>query len=112
LKKVGHFPDAAIKAGILRSILLCPTKVNSLKYCLGAIGEVGDSGIDNVVGFERRMRAAIEMRKQSSSPGSQPTLPVLGGDLTNINGAQKTKVTTREEQPRRNEDPIANRVQR
>lgn len=46
--QVSALPDNAIKGGILKSVLLCRTRVNSLSYCVGAILEMGsdDPGLE------------------------------------------------------------------
>jgi hypothetical protein len=83
LRRVLQFHDAAIKAGILRSILLCKTpanapRVNSLAYCEGAIAEIAESG----VGGEYLDHLFTKVRKHRA--GAQPTLPGVGGDLADL----------------------------
>jgi len=59
------YTPAAIKAGILMSILRTKTKVNSFKYCLGAIEEVAKAGI---VGSADHVRY-LEMKVEKSREG-------------------------------------------
>jgi hypothetical protein len=73
-----QFDDSSIKAGILKSILLCQTRVNSLAYCEGAIAEIAESGS----GVEYLEYLARKLHKPR--PGGQPNLPGVGGDLADL----------------------------
>lgn len=45
LREVATLPDHSIRTGIIYSVLRCPTRVNSLRYCIPAIKEVAQSGM-------------------------------------------------------------------
>jgi hypothetical protein len=40
LETILDLPIAAIRGGIAKSLLLCQTRINSLRYCAGAIEEL------------------------------------------------------------------------
>jgi hypothetical protein len=73
-----RFTDAAIKAGIIRSVLLCRSRVNSLTYCEGAIAEVAGTGVD--AGY---LEYLIH-RYGDHRSGAQPSLPGIGGELSEL----------------------------
>ena len=58
------YTPAAIKAGILMSILRTKTRVNSFKYCLGAIDEVTKSGIVGSVDHVRYLEMKVEKARE------------------------------------------------
>ena len=58
------YTPAAIKAGILMSILRTKTKVNSFKYCLGAIDEVAKAGIVGSVDHVRYLEMKVEKARE------------------------------------------------
>jgi len=76
LREVLHFSDTAIKGGILCSILRCPTKINSLRYCLNAVGEVSDAGIssDIVWILSSKLDKKRAFEAQSNLPGVGATV--------------------------------------
>jgi hypothetical protein len=41
--EIAKYSELAIEAGIRRSVIHCPTRVNSLKYCIGAIVELSEA---------------------------------------------------------------------
>jgi len=59
----GYSP-AAIKAGILMSVLRTKTRVNSFKYCLGAIDEVAKSGIVGSADHVRYLEMKVEKARE------------------------------------------------
>jgi hypothetical protein len=58
------YTPTAIKAGILMSILRTKTKVNSFKYCLGAIDEVAKAGIVGTTDHVRYLEMKVEKAKE------------------------------------------------
>lgn len=74
-REVADLPEHFFRAGVMQSILLCRTRVNSLKYCLGAIKEAAEAGMSKELvdylnaDFERRRRKMREYRAQDILPG-------------------------------------------
>jgi hypothetical protein len=58
------YAPTAIKAGILMSILRTKTKVNSFKYCLGAIDEVAKAGIVGSTDHVRYLEMKVEKARE------------------------------------------------
>jgi hypothetical protein len=58
------YTPTAIKAGILMSILRTKTRVNSFKYCLGAIDEVAKSGIVGSADHVRYLEMKVEKTRE------------------------------------------------
>src|SRR5215472_6911683 len=58
------YAPAAIKAGILMSILRTKTRVNSFKYCLGAIDEVAKAGIVSSADHVRYLESKAEKARE------------------------------------------------
>lgn len=85
LEQVSALPDNAIKGGILKSILLCRTRVNSLSYCVGAILEMGadDPGLEYVQYLESKLR------KHGPGTMAQGNLPGIGADVADITKDRK-----------------------
>jgi len=106
---VAGLPEPVIKWGIMQSVLLCRSRVNSFSYCLGAIHEAAEVGVSEEVmrhvlrSFNERLegmkayragdeekadRALWEMRKKTDThwlaTNGQPTLPGAGADLVPI----------------------------
>jgi len=72
-KKVKHLLLETIEAGIISSILRCPTKVNSFSYCLGAILEFADFLPPGYVLYLRKkLRDKQEFPKGTSEPKRSP----------------------------------------
>jgi len=64
LRAVFGYSPTAIKAGILMSILRTKTKVNSFKYCLGAIEEVAKAGIVSSADHVRYLEMKVEKARE------------------------------------------------
>jgi hypothetical protein len=58
------YTPTAIKAGILMSILRTKTRVNSFKYCLGAIDEVAKAGIVSTADHVRYLEMKVEKTRE------------------------------------------------
>ena len=94
LDTVIHLPTYAIKCGIGKSILVCKSRVNSLRYCIGAIEEIAESGVnetylaymETVLQREGKWKAEFTP-KSPQPPLRQATLPGASnaGDLINLN---------------------------
>jgi hypothetical protein len=102
---VADLPEPAIKFGIMQSILLCKSRVNSFSYCLGAIHQAAEEGVSAEVAqlYERTFTVRMDAKRNPAFGGSgtfssdayeqyfsklrkatvteQPTLPTSGGEL-------------------------------
>jgi hypothetical protein len=58
------YTPIAVKAGILMSILRTKTRVNSFKYCLGAIDEVAKAGIISSTDYVRYLELKVEKARE------------------------------------------------
>ena len=67
LKAAFGYSPLAVKAGILMSILRTKTRVNSFKYCLGAIDEVAKAGVVNSEEYVRYLEQKIEKSREGKS---------------------------------------------
>lgn len=83
----------AIKCGIGKSMILCKSRVNSFRYCLGAIEEIAESGVtetylaymESVLVREGKWKPETEFTP-ASPPLRQATLPGASnaGDLLEL----------------------------
>jgi hypothetical protein len=73
--KVASLPEHAIRGGVLKSIILCKTRVNSFEYCVGAIQEIAETGVgeDFVQYLESKLRA-----KQRGLPAVSAEVKEIG----------------------------------
>jgi hypothetical protein len=94
---VAELPEPVIMWGIMQSVLLCRSRVNSFSYCLGAIHDAADVGVSAEIvnhvlrTFNERLEGMKAFRagdeeKQAKAMGEmrrkgQPTLPEAGGEL-------------------------------
>lgn len=105
LETILDVPIAAIKGGIAQSLLRCQTRINSLRYCAGAIEEIFEArGADSSFSIyletvlaregkwnssltpidQRAMQATVRRYSRSQDEQSQPTLPGAGADLVQL----------------------------
>lgn len=68
LKSALSYSPLAVKAGILMSILRTKTRVNSFKYCLGAIDEVAKAGVVNSAEYVRYLELKVEKSRAETQP--------------------------------------------
>jgi hypothetical protein len=82
LKEVAHLEPYIIKAGIITSILRAKNRINSFRYCLGAIQEIDEAKPDVsylhyvIDAFHRRPRSSES--KPRRAPAAQTVLPATG----------------------------------
>jgi hypothetical protein len=74
-REVADLPLHSFRAGVMQSVLLCRTRVNSLKYCLGAIREAAEAGMSEEIvnylqsSFGKRLQQVKASRDQETLPG-------------------------------------------
>ena len=104
LETLLNVPTYVIRAGIAQSILRCNTRINSLRYCVGAIEEIRESGVDRsfavyleaVLVLEGKWNRSIvpidangmEVWLRSKIRNHQPELPGTAGDLLEFIGKE------------------------
>ena len=105
LETILDLPMAAIKGGIAQSLLRCKMRINSLRYCEGAIEEIfehrgADSSfsiyLETVLAREGKwnssltpidqgaMQATVRRYFRGQDEQGQPTLPGAGADLVQL----------------------------
>jgi hypothetical protein len=67
-KEVAHLNANVIKAGILTSIMRAKQKINSFRYCIGAIQEIAEAGIGSENEYLRYLMGHA-MTGKGSAPG-------------------------------------------
>src|ERR1700694_2492695 len=68
-REVAKLAVHLIRAGIMRAVLRCPTRVNSLRYCIGAIQEAARSEMGKeIVAF---LEGTFDRRLQHVRPSTQ-----------------------------------------
>jgi hypothetical protein len=78
-REVAELPEAAVRYGIMQSVLLCKTRVNSFRYCVGAIREAADANVSQqVVAF---LMATWARRIEKKNRGNQIPLPAAGAEV-------------------------------
>ena len=104
LETIIDVPTAAIKGGIAQSLLRCQTRINSLRYCEGAIEEIfetcGDENsysiyLETVLAREGRWNSELtpidprEMEASLRRRGlTQQNLPGAGADVVELRPGQ------------------------
>lgn len=107
LETILHLPSAAIRGGIAQSLLRCTAKINSLRYCAGAIDEIVEKGgaengysvyLETVLlreGLWNHQLTPLDARQMEATLRrrglSQPQLPGSGGDLVEFTSGTHKK---------------------
>lgn len=78
LAEISHHPEHIIKAGILLSMLRVRTRVNSLKYCLGAVAECAEGKVGE--DYLKYLAGKLELRRRHV----QPSMPGVGAEVTEV----------------------------